>query len=116
MDSAIRSIGTRKMESLFSKDELTTLKAVVNVAKRERFQPAGSAVNNSNTASTAIDTISRMVSKLPFGKVAIADPLKSYALERGAGTAMNVPRSIVNPLEPNARPFPLMSLLQERDQ
>jgi len=55
LDKAIAQLGTKKLNLLFSSDELAQLKAIRNVAKFEQFQPTGSAVNTSNTATTLMN-------------------------------------------------------------
>jgi hypothetical protein len=48
---ALRDIGDEKLSAFFDRDELSQLKAVGEVAKYLQSQPAGSAVNNSNSGA-----------------------------------------------------------------
>lgn len=83
---AINSIGDRKLGMFFNKDEVRQLRAIGRVATYEKFQPTGSAVNNSNTAGAAIG---RLLDVIPFGRVALADPARSFAQNRAAKQALS---------------------------
>jgi hypothetical protein len=69
---ALRNIGQEKLGVFFSKDELQMLRDVGDAAKYMQAQPAGSAVNNSNTAAMALgrafDVLERVVGKVPLLK------------------------------------------------
>ena len=99
---ALSNIGDLKLKLFFSKDELAQLKAVGRVAGYETFQPRGSAVNNSNTASTFAGLLeniasSPMVSRLPFGDAAIRQPAQNWAAQIGMKTARDPYGAIVDP-------------------
>jgi hypothetical protein len=102
-NKALNAIGERKLNLFFKPDEVNQLKAIGRVASYEQFQPTGSAVNNANTAAAGgamlLDRIanSPMVSWLPFGKQAIADPLQNIVVSMRAGQALNVPSNIATP-------------------
>lgn len=105
-NKALTSIGDRKLNLFFKPDEINQLKAIGRVSSYEQFQPAGSAVNNSNTAGAGgamlLDRIasSPLLSKLPFGQQAIAQPLQNITLGIQAGRAMDVPRTLAVPRSP----------------
>lgn len=52
LNNALKKIGDRKLKLFFSDGEIETMKATNRVAFYEQYQPAGSAINNSNTATT----------------------------------------------------------------
>ena len=52
LNRALKTIGDRKLGLFFSKPEVAQIKATNRVAFYEAYQPIGSAVNNSNTATT----------------------------------------------------------------
>lgn len=115
--SALADIGDRKLRLFFSADELEQLKAIGRTGSIETFQPRGSAVNNSNTGAAIgnlLQGLSRYVTplanKLPFGEMAIRDPLNNITLsvmERGAN---NVPQGLLAPavVPPRNRIDPLL--------
>lgn len=101
-NKALQGIGERKLNLFFTKQEIDQLKAIGRVASYEQFQPAGSAVNNSNTAGTAMATIldrignSSLLSKLPLGRV-LAEPVQNISIGLKASDALNAPRALVAP-------------------
>jgi hypothetical protein len=106
-NKALQSIGDRKLNLFFSKDEINQLKAIGRVASYEQFQPVGSAVNNSNTASTGMAALldriggSSILSKIPFGKV-IAEPVQNIAIGMKSTNALNAPAALVGGQQPLA--------------
>ncbi|MEW8389137.1 MAG: hypothetical protein AB2660_16600 [Candidatus Thiodiazotropha sp.] len=102
---AIDSIGDSKLRAFFSDDEVSMMKAVGRVASYEKFQPTGSAVNNSNTASALGGLMERVATSplagnLPFGDAAIRVPLGNILNSRNAGQAMNPLMNISKPAQP----------------
>lgn len=101
-NKALDAIGDRKLKLFFSPEEVAQLKAIGRVASYEQVQPRGSAVNNSNTAGTAIATLldrignSPLLSKIPLGKV-IAEPAQNISVGLQSRNAVNVPASLVMP-------------------
>jgi len=101
---ALDDIGDRKLRLFFSAEELEQLKAIGRTGSVETFQPRGAAVNNSNTAAgigNLLQGLSRYVTplanKLPFGEMAIRDPLNNVTLSFMERGATNVPRGLLNP-------------------
>lgn len=70
-NNALNKIGERKLAVFFSPEEIQQLKAVGNVANYASAQPAGTAVNNSNSgalmAAKAMDMLDAIAGKLPLG-------------------------------------------------
>jgi hypothetical protein len=113
-NKALKAIGDEKLALFFQKDEVAQLKAIGRVASYEQFQPKGSAVNNSNTASAGLAAIldrvagSPLLSKIPLGNM-LAGPAQNISVGIQANRAMNVPGALVgNAL---ARPSPPPGLL-----
>jgi hypothetical protein len=68
---ALRDIGQDKLSVFFNAEELRQLRAVGDAAKYMQAQPAGSAVNNSNSGALmlgrGLDMLESVSSKIPFG-------------------------------------------------
>lgn len=99
-DKALRNIGDRKLALFFPPEQVNQLKALGRVASYEQVQPVGTAVNNSNTASTLGGMIDRIASssllgKIPFGKQAVGEPLQNIMLSAQAKNSLNAPKSLV---------------------
>ena len=94
---AISSIGDLKLKLFFDPKEVSALKAIGRVASYEQFQPTGSAVNNSNTASTAIATVLDrigglgMLRRVPGGAELLGDPLRNVARSMEASRLTKIP-------------------------
>jgi hypothetical protein len=93
---ALKQIGERKLSLFFSPEELQLLQQNARAASYIQFQPAGSAVNNSNSGALMLgsgyDLLSGFAGKLPFGKQLIVDPLAQR-------NAMNVVPGLLNPTQ-----------------
>lgn len=63
---ALDRIGDRKLAILFSPEEIAEMRQLARAASYLQVQPKGSAVNNSNTASTVVGTLDRIVSRVPM--------------------------------------------------
>lgn len=68
---ALRDIGDEKLAAFFSKDEMQQLRDVGDAAKYMQAQPAGAAVNNSNSGALVLgrglDTLDRIAGYVPLG-------------------------------------------------
>lgn len=68
---ALRDIGDEKLLALFSPEEVTNLRNVGEAAKYMQSQPAGSAVNNSNSGALmlgrGLDFLDRVAGSVPLG-------------------------------------------------
>jgi hypothetical protein len=114
-NKALAAIGDRKLSMFFTPAEVQKLRAVGRVASYEQFQPKGSAVNNSNTASATlaalIDRIadSPLLRKIPFGRI-VAEPAQNIQLGMQAKKALSTPNALAAPVPKMATPLPqLMS-------
>lgn len=125
-NKALSAIGDRKLQLFFPSEDLSQLKAIGRVASYEQFQPRGSAVNNSNTAGTAMSAIldrignSSLLSKIPFGK-SLAEPIQNISIGIKSNRAMNVPGSLAAPILPSSRaPAGLMlspaAIMMQKDE
>lgn len=90
----------RKLPLFFSAEEIAQLKAIGRVASYTTTQPVGSAVNNSNTAGMlagrGLDALTGIANKLPFGRMAITDPIQSIMLSVGqSGAQKTLPGLLV---------------------
>ncbi|QYG03897.1 hypothetical protein [Massilia sp. NP310] len=99
---ALDAIGDRKLRLFFKQDEINQLKALGRVSRYEQFQPAGAAVNNSNTAGALGGLAERILSqsvlsKIPFGQAAIGEPLQNIQVGFQSGRALDVPRTLAGP-------------------
>lgn len=99
---ALDQIGERKLRLFFKPEEINQLKALGRVSRYEQFQPAGAAVNNSNTAGALGGLAERILSqsvlsKIPFGQAAIGEPLQNIQVGFQSGRALDVPRTLAGP-------------------
>jgi hypothetical protein len=118
-NKALNAIGDDKLAMFFPKEDIAQLKAIGRVASYEQFQPKGSAVNNSNTAATAISNIldriggSPLLSKIPFGN-ALSQPIQNISVGLRSNQALNVQNALTgsappsNALLPAQRPAGLL--------
>ena len=103
-NSALKAIGDRKLGMFFNPDEVNQMKAIGKVASYEQFQPAGSAVNNSNTTGAGLgmmlDKLSKvpLLGKVPFGEQVISKPLQNIAAGMNAKQALNVSSGLALPV------------------
>jgi hypothetical protein len=106
-NKALEAVGDRKLSLFFSPEEVGRLKAIGRVASYEQVQPAGAAVNNSNTAGAMGGLLERLagsalLGKVPLGRAAIGDPLQNIVIGQQAGNALNAPRALLG--APGAAP------------
>lgn len=103
---ALDRVGDNKLLALFQPDEVAQLRMISRVASNAQAQPAGSAVNNSNTAAATMNLLSQLggpVARLP-GVNLIRNSTQQFMNERAAGRALGaqipaqVPALSVNPL------------------
>jgi len=98
-NKALKDIGDMKLSLFFNKGEVDALKQIGRVSSYEKFQPAGSAVNNSNTAATAISSIldsvanSAMLRRIPVGGL-VANEAKSIGTAAGARTSLDASKAL----------------------
>lgn len=94
---ALNDIGDRKLGVFFQPDEIEQLKRVGRVATYEKFQPTGSAVNNSNTAgavvSNALDFIGSYV---PLGDALVRKPIGNISNALDVRGSLNTPNALIS--------------------
>ncbi|MNR39799.1 hypothetical protein D3C85_1580340 [compost metagenome] len=99
-------MGREKLSALFSPEEVARLEAVGRVGQYITTQPAGAAVNNSNTGSAVMNLLSEVsgpVGQIPFLRV-IRDQMRAYGNERAANAALTgQPASQAAQLPPELR-------------
>jgi hypothetical protein len=94
LNAVLRKIGDEKLRLFFTPDEVSALQATGRVASLMQSQPIGSAVNNSNSGALVLgrgmDLLNGVAGKIPFGKAAVIDPLRSINLSISQRQAENV--------------------------
>lgn len=110
---ALEQIGERKLRAFFSKDEIQKLKDIGTVAKAEKFQPTGAAINNSNSGTTLASYAINALDALGNTKIGAFLPTKNITASLRAGQALNVPQAlrIAAPNQPIARTLAIPSLM-----
>ncbi|WBS00217.1 hypothetical protein OU994_18015 [Pseudoduganella sp. SL102] len=115
-NNALKAIGDRKLRMFFQPDEIAQLKAIGRVASYEQVQPAGSAVNNSNSAGAIGGILERianssLISKIPLGVGMVREPVQNIVIGQQSGRALDAPRALVAPMLPvaRARALPVLS-------
>jgi hypothetical protein len=70
-NNALNAIGERKLAAFFTADEIAQLRAIGRVSNYMTAQPAGTAVNNSNSgalvAAKALDALDAIAGRMPLG-------------------------------------------------
>lgn len=100
-NSALKNIGDEKLNLFFTPEDIKMLKAIGRVSSYEKFQPSGSAVNNSNTSAALftamIDKVanSPIIRKIPLGGALISDPAKDMAVAIQSRNALNPTKGLV---------------------
>lgn len=107
-EKALKAIGDRKLRMFFQPEEIDQLKAIGRVSGYEQVQPAGSAVNNSNSAGAIGGILERiagssLIGKLPLGSLA-REPVQNIVISQQAGRALDAPRAIAAPMLAGPRP------------
>lgn len=94
---AMRALGERKLQQFFSPEEVDQLKAIGRVATYTTTQPAGSAVNNSNSGALlmgrGMDLLDRLSAKLPL--LGIGPTVSGITRSVQQSQAQNVAKSLV---------------------
>jgi len=109
-NKALNAIGDAKLRMFFSPQEISQLRANGRVASYMQVQPAGSAVNNSNSGALMLgngyDWLNAVAGKIPFGKQVVIDPLRSLDITLSQRQAQNTLPALVN--QPPRKPMPLL--------
>lgn len=102
-NKALQAIGDRKLRLFFSPQEISQLKAIGKVASYEQFQPTGSAVNNSNTASAGLSAVldriggSALLSKVPLGRL-VQEPAQNMVIGTQSRRALDPAQALIDRL------------------
>ncbi|MCT9125416.1 hypothetical protein [Cupriavidus gilardii] len=112
-NKALKQIGDTKLLSMFPPEEVAQLKAIGRVASYIQAQPAGSAVNNSNTGAAVMNLLGQMSGRLgSFPVINIArNSVNQFLDERAAANALagQIPAQAkeapVNALRPLLLPY-----------
>lgn len=89
-NKALNTIGTNKLNAFFTPEDVAQLKTIGRVGAYINSQPAGSAVNNSNTASAVANILGNTLSgigKLPGINIA-RDSIRTFTNEAAAAKAL----------------------------
>jgi hypothetical protein len=99
---ALNSIGERKLGVFFSPDEVRQLQAIGRVGTLMQAQPAGTAVNNSNSAAMLLGRLTdRLTDRAPL----ISEFLQGTIRGRQQGAALNVPAALRGPSQQAQMPL-----------
>jgi hypothetical protein len=108
-NSAMSKIGDMKLSMFLNKEDINMLKTIGRVGSYEKFQPTGSAVNNSNTASAVASIIDRIVNSPIMRKIPIAgEYVANTAQDMKAKQVMNATKAIALPSKKEAIPSQVM--------
>ncbi len=95
-NKALNNIGERKLSAFFSPEEIRQLKSVGRVGTMMTAQPAGTAVNNSNSGALLIgrglSVLDSIAGKLPAG---LDTTINGILRGTQQSQALNVPRSLL---------------------
>lgn len=111
---ALRDIGDEKLLALFSPDEVLNLRNIGEAAKLMQAQPAGSAVNNSNSGALmlgrGLDMLDRAAGYVPFGG---RDIIRGHIQGAQQTQVLTPSNALVNalPMQPRAPTNALVPLL-----
>ena len=105
LQKELRNLGSKKLNLIFTKEEIAKLKSISNVASYEQVIPKGSAVNTSNTASASRGIAEKLgesilVNRLPLGNLVIGSPARNIALRKNSLEPLNI-SSAMQGLTPN---------------
>jgi hypothetical protein len=114
---ALRDIGDEKLAAFFSQDELRLLKDLGDAAKYMQAQPAGSAVNNSNSGALVLgrglDALQSIAQRLPLGLRDTISGTVQGLQQREVMSPANALRQLAAPQPggPNLGALPLLGLI-----
>ena len=109
LERVLSNIGNKKLNAVFTKEELRKINALKNVAKSDSFMPVGSAVNSSNTASTLTNEFGN---KVPF----VQNYLNNKKVKKAIDVDNNAIREQVSSPEFLSRPGLLYPLFDEGNE
>lgn len=99
---ALKAIGDEKLKLFFTDQDIDMLKTLGRVSSYEKFQPTGSAVNNSNTTGALTAVLDRLansplIRKIPFGAKLVAEPAQDISVAVGSRKALSPTKAISLP-------------------
>ena len=101
LNREINKIGVEKLRLFFAPEEIDSLQRLGRVASYVQAQPAGSAVNNSNSGALLLgrgaDALKGLVGKIPFGQAAVLDPIRNIEISMRNRAAQNVMPGLLAP-------------------
>jgi hypothetical protein len=115
-NKALKAIGDDKLKLFFTDQDLEMLKTLGRVASYEKYQPTGSAVNNSNTTGALTAVLDRLansplIRKIPFGAKLVAEPAQDISVAVGSRKALDKTKALTKSLpKPKGEKAPLASL------
>jgi hypothetical protein len=115
-NKALKAIGDDKLKLFFTDQDLDMLKTLGRVASYEKYQPTGSAVNNSNTTGALTAVLDRLsnsplIRKVPFGAKLVAAPAQDISVAVGSRKALDKTKALTKSLpKPKGEKAPLASL------
>jgi len=116
-NDALKNIGDEKLGMFFSSEDVKMLKAIGRVSSYEKFQPTGSAINNSNTSSALLTAVldkvanSPLVRKIPLGGALVANPAKDVSNAIGARKALDTAKGLTVKSAKKPANLPISALL-----
>jgi hypothetical protein len=101
-NKALKAIGDDKLKLFFTDQDLDMLKTLGRVSSYEKFQPTGSAVNNSNTTGALTAVLDRLansplIRKIPFGAKLVAEPAQDISIAVGSRKALSPTKALALP-------------------
>ncbi len=97
-NKALNALGDRKLSAFFSPEEIATLRDVGRAGTYMTAQPAGTAVNNSNSGALLIgkglELLDTIAGRLPFG---VNDTIQGTLRGMQQGRALSTPSSLLVP-------------------
>jgi len=95
LQKELRNLGSKKLNLIFTKEEIAKLKSIGNVASYEQVIPKGAAVNTSNTTAALASLAERLgqsaiINKIPFGNTVIGEPARNIALGKNSLQSLNI--------------------------
>lgn len=102
--NALKNLGDEKLAAFFDKEDIQRLKDIGDAGKYMQAQPAGTAVNNSNSgaliAGRAMDLLDQIAGKVPFGDVLVQGNIRGLQQRQ----ALKVPNALAQPVQRQALP------------
>lgn len=105
-NSALNKIGEMKLGMFMSKEDISMLKTIGRVGSYEKFQPTGSAVNNSNTAAAVASLIDKIANSPIVRKIPIVgNEVANASQDMMAKNALNVKKAVSTPVAKQSNKF-----------